>query len=110
MKKQLPVFLAGALTATMLLSLGTAALAMTGAAGTVEFNTVGLVRGQEQIFFRGEDYVLENGNLVPTSILFTDPSGNSTTYLPVRRIAELFQTELVWNGPDGNIEIPIINP
>ncbi len=106
MKKQLPAFLAGVLTAALMFSLGTAALAMTGAVGTVEFNTVGLVRGEEQVFYRGEDYLLDNGNLVPTSILFTDASGGSTTYLPVRRMAELFGTEIIWNGPDGNIELP----
>lgn len=108
MKKQVPAFLAGVLTAVLAFSLGTAALAMTGAVGTVEFNTVGLIQGEEQVFCRGEDYLLDNGNLVPTSILFTDATGGSTTYLPVRRMAQLFGTEIIWNGPDGNIEI--VNP
>lgn len=107
MKKQLPAFLAGFFAGALLLGLGATAMAMTGAVGTVEFNTVGLVQGEEQIFYRGEDYLLPNGNAVPTSILFTDPDGNGTAYLPVRRLAELLGVEIIWNGPDGNIELPI---
>lgn len=107
MKKQLPAFLAGFFAGALLLGLGATAMAMTGAVGTVEFNTVGLVQGKEQIFYRGEDYLLPSGNVVPTSILFTDPDGNGTAYLPVRRMAQLFGVEIIWNGPDGNIELLI---
>lgn len=110
MKKQAAIFLAGMLTAALLLGLGGMALAATGAAGTVEFNTVGLVRGDEQIFYSGEDYLLPNGQLVPTSILFTDPTGSGTTYLPVRRVAELLGVALTWNGPDGNIVLAPSSP
>lgn len=103
MKKRLPAFLAGMLTATFIFGLGVTALAASGAIGTIEFNTVGLVRDGEQVFYADEDYLLDNGNLAPTSILFTDPSGNGTTYLPVRRVAELFGAKIGWDGASSSV-------
>lgn len=105
MKKRLPTFLAGMLTATLIFGLGATALAVTGAIGTVEYNTVGLMQDGEQVFYAGEDYILGNGYLAPTSILFTDPSGNGTTYLPVRRIAELFDAQIGWNGQTNSVAL-----
>lgn len=109
MKKRLPAFLAGMLTTTLLLGLGITALAVSGAIGTVEFNMVGLIQDGEQVFYADEDYILGNGYLAPTSILFTDPSGNGTTYLPVRRIAELFQTDVTWED-EAVVLGPVVTP
>lgn len=105
MKKRLPTFLAGMLTATLIFGLGFSALAATGAIGTVDYNTVGLVKDSRQVFYAGEDYTLSNGYSAPTSILFTDPSGNGTTYLPVRRISDLFSAQIGWDGATGSVVI-----
>lgn len=99
MKGKMGVFLAGLLMGAALCGAG--ALALSGAVGTVEFNTVGLMQGEEQVFYAGEDFTLDNGYLAPTSVLFTDPSGNGTTYLPVGRIAALFAAEITWDGEAG---------
>lgn len=45
-------------TATLIFGLGTAALAVTGAIGTAEYNTAGLMNNGEQVFYAGEDYLL----------------------------------------------------
>ncbi len=105
MKKRLPAFLAGMLTTALLFGFGVTALAASGAVGTVEFNTVGLIQNGVQVFFAGEDYLLENGYQAPTSVLFTDPSGNGTTYLPVRRVAELFDAEISWDSATGSVTL-----
>lgn len=105
MKKRLPTFLAGVLTATLVFGLGLSALAATGAVGTVDYNTVGLIKDSQQVFYAGEDYTLSNGYTAPASILFTDPSGNGTTYLPVRRIADLFNAQIGWDNATGSVVI-----
>lgn len=103
MKKSLPVFLAGMVLSALIFGLGIPALAESSAIGTVEFNTVGLLKDGKQVFYSDEDYLLENGHLVPGSIQFADPSGNATTYLPVRRLAELFDTQISWDGATGSV-------
>ena len=41
----------------------------------------------------GENYILDNGTQVPNSILY-----NGTTYLPIRKVAEMLGKEVTWNG------------
>ena len=102
MKKRVSSFLAGALTACLLLGLAGAALA---ASGAVDFNTVGLMVQGVQVAKAGEDYTLENGQQVPATIVYTDPSGGGTTYLPARRIAELLGVDIGWDAPSGSVTV-----
>lgn len=102
MKKQFSGFLSGLLTAAVLYALCTAALA---ASGAVEFNTVGLRYNGTQVATAGENFTLDNGQQVPATIIYTDESGGGTTYLPIRRIAELLGTEVGWDAPSGSVTI-----
>ena len=46
----------------------------------------------------GEEYVLDNGDAMPYSITYND-----TTYLPMRKLAELMDKEIYWNGDSKKI-------
>ncbi len=102
MKKRFSSFLAGLMTAALLFGLGTAALAATGA---VEFNTVGLMVNGTQLARAGEDDTLDNGQKVPSTIIYTDESGGGTTYLPARRIAELLGADIGYDAPSNCVTV-----
>lgn len=102
MKKRISSFLSGFLAACLLLGLGGAALA---ASGAVDFNTVGLMVQGVQLASAGEDYTLDNGQQVPATIVYTDASGGGTTYLPARRIAELLGVDIGWDAPSGSVTV-----
>lgn len=48
----------------------------------------------------GENYTLSNGQNVPYSILYKD-----TTYLPIRKIAELLGKDVTWDGETNTAKI-----
>lgn len=102
MKKRFSSFLAGLMTAAILFGVGTAALAATGA---VEFNTVGLMVNGTQLARSGEDYALDNGQKVPSTIIYTDESGGGTTYLPARRISELLGADIGYDAPSNCVTV-----
>ena len=115
MKKRIPSFLAGFLSAILCLSLGLTALA---ASGAVDFNAVGVSFNGVQISRAGESYTLPSGAQVPGVISYTDQQGGGTTYLPARRIAELMGVEIGWDAPSGCVTIggrpaagqPVVTP
>ena len=100
--KRIPTFLAGMLTAAVIGGLGVGALA---ASGAVTFNASNLVFNGQQISAKGEGYTLDNGCQAPTSITYTDEAGGGTTYLPVRRIAELLGIEIGWDNATGSVTV-----
>lgn len=102
MKKRISPFIAGMLTTAILGFLGITALAATGA---VTFNVSNLSLNGTQISAKGENYTLANGQSVPASITYTDEKGGGTTYLPVRRIAELMGVETGWDGATGSVTV-----
>lgn len=57
----------------------------------VLFNVVNIKINGNQIAKVGDNYTLENGNQVPFSISYM-----GTTYLPMRKLAELLDKEVVW--------------
>lgn len=48
----------------------------------------------------GESYVLDDGREVPYSIIYND-----TTYLPLRKIGELLDKKVYWNGDTKTVSI-----
>ena len=49
---------------------------------------------------QGEDLSLENGTSTPSSILYND-----TTYLPLRKISELLDKDVYWNGDTKTVTV-----
>lgn len=100
--KKVRIFLAGMLTAVLLGSTVVGALA---ASGNVVFNVSAIHFQGRQISAAGEDYALSSGQKVPSSITYVDANGGGTTYLPVRRFAELLGIEVSWDGASGSVTV-----
>ena len=66
----------------------------------VLFNSVGLKVYNKQISQIGESYTLQNGNQVPYTITY-----KGTTYLPVRKIAEIFSVNIDYDNSTKNVII-----
>lgn len=95
-------FVLGAGATILVGGLSVTALAATGA---VTFNASNLSLNGTQISAKGENYTLANGQSVPASITYTDEKGGGTTYLPVRRIAELMGVETGWDGATRSVTV-----
>jgi hypothetical protein len=91
MKKRVPSFLAGVLTATLALTMTTTALA---ASGKVTYNFSNIAWNGQTKITSGETVTAQNGQQVPSSILYTDEAGGKTNYLPIRTISELLNVEI----------------
>lgn len=100
MKKHLPSFLSGCITALLLVALGTSALASSGQV-TFNFSNVAL-DGQAKIT-AGSTITAPNGQQVPGSILYTDTAGGKTNYLPIRSISELLGVEVGYDSATKTI-------
>lgn len=70
-------------------------------------NSVSITRNGGYVAVADENYALADGTEVPYSILY-----QGTTYLPVRKVAELIGKDVTWQGEARNIEIsdPVIPP
>ena len=60
---------------------------------SVLFNNINIMLNGEKIASAGDSYKLDNGSTVPFSILY-----KGTTYLPMRKVAELLGKEVTWDG------------
>lgn len=98
-KKKLPPFLAGALTAALVIGLAGTALAAV--SGTVRFDgaSVSIWGGKKDVRFSpGDTFTTENGTQAPSVITYVDEQGGGTTYLSLRRLAELLDAPIGWDG------------
>lgn len=95
MKKRLPGFLSGCVTTAVILALGTTALA---ASGQVSFNFANVALDGQTKITAGTTITADNGQQVPSSILYTDEAGGKTNYLPVRAISELLGVEIGYDS------------
>ncbi len=95
MKKHLPSFFSGCLTALLLVALGASALA---ASGQVTFNFANVSLDGETKITAGATVTAANGQQVPSSILYTDEAGGKTNYLPIRAISELLGVEVGYDS------------
>lgn len=95
MKKRIPSFLSGFLTAALLLALTTTALA---ASGEVTFSFANIALDGETKMAAGATITAANGQQVPGSILYTDAAGGKTNYLPIRAICDLLKVEIGYDS------------
>lgn len=110
MRKTIKGFIIGVLTTTLLCS------TFIYAAGNTQliealFNDVNIAVNNQTVGVIGENFALDNGNQVPYSILY-----KGTTYLPIRKVAELLNKEVTWDGntrtvglKENSMEVPAEN-
>jgi len=60
---------------------------------TAAFNSINIFVNGTWVAAVGEQYTLENGTSVPFSIIY-----NGTTYLPLRKIGEIYDKDIRWDG------------
>lgn len=95
MKKRIPSFWAGVLTAVLALTMTTTALA---ASGQVSFNFANIALNGEAKITAGSTITAANGQQVPGSILYTDAAGGKTNYLPIRAVSDLLGVEIGYDS------------
>lgn len=95
MKKRIPSFLGGFLTAVLLAALTTTALA---ASGQITYNFSSIALDGETKIAAGTDITAANGQQIPGSILYTDAAGGKTNYLPIRAISDLLGVEIGYDS------------
>lgn len=99
MKRRIPVFLAGVLTALLAAAPATTALA---ASGTVSYNGAAVtVGGAAQA---AGDIATAEGQ-APGSIQFTDAAGNVTHYLPLETIGQLPGVDAVYDPAARTVKL-----
>lgn len=94
MKKQIALIWAGL---TLLLVLTVVVGAQT-KGGKVAYNQVNLSVFSNPKIMAGEDVRTVNGSQIPGTITYTDEMGVDTTYVSVRKMAELLDAVLIWDS------------
>lgn len=73
--------------------------------GAITQNQVNIISNGQVISNAGEDYLLASGEQVPSSITFTSDNGGGTVYLPVRRLAEILNVNIAWDGSKNAVVV-----
>lgn len=105
MRKRSEKLMAFALGVLAAFTVSTLAEPVLAAGSQILYNRVGVSLFDEVRYAAGETFTGENGQELPSSITYVDAAGGMTNYLPVRRIAELFNTRIEWNGAESLVEI-----
>ena len=77
------------------------------ASGTVSFNSINFCVNGKSYLEKGQELVLENGTTIPSTITYTDENGGTTTYIPIRELAEIFHMPLHWNKKDSTATLSV---
>ncbi len=93
--QKLSSFLAGVMSALLVVSLAGTALA---ASGAVSFNTAGFWINHTRVSEKGESLQTKAGASIPSVILYTDEQGGKTHYVSVRQLAEELGLSVRWDG------------
>lgn len=101
MKKYLKGLISGLMSATILFASLTV-YANGGVQQTIDviFNNVNIELDGEAVGKQGLNYKLSNGDDVPYSLIY-----KNTTYLPMRKVAELLDMEVTWDGATNTVGI-----
>ncbi len=96
-------FVAGVLCSVAVAGLVIPAFAV--ATGAMTPNRVNIIANGETLSQAGENYALQTGTSVPSSITYEDENGGWTVYLPVRRISEALNVDIGWNSSQNAVVI-----
>ena len=71
-------------------------------AATIEatFNAINIYMNGQKVASAGESYTLADGSEVPFSILY-----KGTTYLPLRKIGEIYDKDILWDGNTSTAQV-----
>lgn len=98
-------FFAGSITTTLIFGCGATAFASNYMLERISFNSVKIGTPTATITNENNSYTLQNGEFVPYSIVYTGSNGGGTVYLPIRKISELTQTGIEWDGANNKVVI-----
>ena len=104
MKKKLTSILCGSLAVLMLSSLSVPVLAA-GLTGKITYNQAGVARFGKTMIEKGSSITAPNGQTVPGVITYTDATGATTNYLPIKKIGELMDANVFWDAENGRVMI-----
>lgn len=100
MRKNLLSYFAGIMTAVVVVSSVNVYAADINKSINVVLNKVNVSVNNQVVGRSGSDYTLDNGAQVPYSILY-----NGTTYLPVRKVAEILGKDVSFNSSTNTVGI-----
>jgi hypothetical protein len=107
MKKLFSGFIAGIISTLIVMVLIIPAMAES--LQQIRFNMVNIELNETQITAKDQDYTLDSGVSVPNSLSYIDENGGSTTYLPLRKLAELLSLNVDWVGETGTVVLNSID-
>jgi len=105
MKHTIKVFFAGMVVATLLFTTISIFASDNQLSISVVLNKVNVAINGVLVGKSGVDYILDNGQSVPYSISY-----KGTTYLPMRKVAELVGKTVIWDGVTGTAGINDATP
>lgn len=91
--------------ATVALLAGVIVPAAASSVGQILRNQVNVVADGMTISGVGQNYMLSSGTQVPGSLTYIDENGGGTVYLPVRRVSEILNEEIGWDGARNAVVI-----
>ena len=101
MQKKLSTVLTGGAISLLLFSVVSTAVA-TG--GTLGYNQVNVSIFGEQKISADKSIVTPNATTIPTTMTYTDETGKDTTYISMRKMAELLGTDVSWDGATNTVD------
>jgi hypothetical protein len=105
MKKHIMSFVSGIITTLLVISLINPAFAST-VTKQIEatLNSINITIDSKKVASIGESYTLSNGKTTATSIVF-----NNTTYVPIRKVAEILGLNVGWDEGTSTASINSVN-
>lgn len=101
MKKRVPAFFTGALSAVLMCAIVSTALAV---GGTLAYNGFNVAIFGEQKVAVGENFETESGTQAPSTITYIDETGAGTNYISLRLMAQLLGANVVWDGSNKTVD------
>ena len=97
-QRRVTSYVGGAIIALLIYATAVTAFA---ASGTVTYNAASLDFNGTEVFKKGESIQTASGASIPSTIRYTDDRGGSTTYVPIRKIADTLKMPVNWDASTG---------